>query len=257
MTRTVLHTPAANVPGDRRAWGSLPAAAQSLAIVEAALGDRRLCLVIADSAASATQLEAELRFFAAGSDLQILHLPDWETLPYDVFSPHQDIVSERLHSLYRLPRTRQGILVAPITTLLQRLAPPSHVVGNSFVHRVGESLDVEKLRLQLESAGYRAVDTVYEHGEFAVRGSLIDIFPMGSPEPLRIDLMDDEIDSPRNFEAKSRVCPHMPAEIRLMPARISRYEHPRIKNLQEHTRDNFPVNVRQCTPYQTFKGGIE
>src|SRR5690606_23837439 len=243
MTRTVLHTPAANVPGDRRAWGSLPAAAQSLAIVEAALGDRRLCLVIADSAASATQLEAELRFFAAGSDLQILHLPDWETLPYDVFSPHQDIVSERLHSLYRLPRTRQGILVAPITTLLQRLAPPSHVVGNSFVHRVGESLDVEKLRLQLESAGYRAVDTVYEHGEFAVRGSLIDIFPMGSPEPLRIDLMDDEIDSLRTFDPETQVSLHKQDEIRLLPAREFPFDKPGIKRFLDNWHDHFDVDV--------------
>ncbi|HLS98414.1 MAG: transcription-repair coupling factor [Porticoccaceae bacterium] len=256
MTRTVLHTPAANVPGDRRAWGSLPAAAQSLAIVEAALGDRRLCLVIADSAASATQLEAELRFFAAGSDLQILHLPDWETLPYDVFSPHQDIVSERLHSLYRLPRTRQGILVAPITTLLQRLAPPSHVVGNSFVHRVGESLDVEKLRLQLESAGYRAVDTVYEHGEFAVRGSLIDIFPMGSPEPLRIDLMDDEIDSLRTFDPETQVSLHKQDEIRLLPAREFPFDKPGIKRFLDNWHDHFDVDVRKCTLYQDVKGGI-
>src|SRR5690606_41479420 len=94
--------------------------------------------------------DLELRFFTAGSDLPVLHLPDWETLPYDLFSPHQDIVSERLHSLYRLPQTRRGILVAPITTLLQRLTPPSHVAGNSFAYRVGETLDVDKLRLQLE-----------------------------------------------------------------------------------------------------------
>src|SRR5690606_23410344 len=132
MTQSVLHPPAANAPGDRRTWASLPGAAQSLAIVETARHERRLCLVIAESASAATQLEAELRFFAGGDDLPVMHLPDWETLPYDVFSPHQDIVSERLHCLYQLPRTRQGILVAPITTLLQRLAPPSHVTGNSF-----------------------------------------------------------------------------------------------------------------------------
>ncbi|MFA5495054.1 MAG: transcription-repair coupling factor [Porticoccaceae bacterium] len=256
MITATLHTPAANDPGDRRTWASLPGSAQSLAIAEAALADRRLCLVIAESAAAAAQLEAELRFFTAGSDLPVLHLPDWETLPYDLFSPHQDIVSERLHSLYRLPQTRRGILVAPITTLLQRLAPPSHVAGNSFAYRVGETLDVDKLRLQLENAGYRAVDTVYEHGEFTVRGSLIDIFPMGSPLPFRIDLFDDEIDTLRSFDPETQVSLHKQDEIRLLPAREFPFDKPGIKRFLDNWHDHFDVDVRRCTVYQNVKSGI-
>ena len=256
MPRSVLHTPAANTPGDRRTWGSLPGAAAALAIAEAALADDRLCLVIADSAASASQLARELTFFTAGSDLQVLHLPDWETLPYDVFSPHQDIVSERLHSLYRLPQTRRGILVAPISTLLQRLAPPSHVTGNSFVYQVGQSLDVDKLRLQLEDAGYRAVDTVYEHGEFAVRGSLMDIFPMGSPLPFRIDLFDDEIDTLRTFDPDTQVSLHKQDEIRLLPAREFPFDKAGTKRFLDNWHDHFDVDVRKCPVYQDVKGGI-
>jgi len=256
MTQSILHPPAANAPGDRRTWASLPGAAQSLAIVEAARNDRRLCLVIAESASAATQLEAELRFFAGGDDLPVMHLPDWETLPYDVFSPHQDIVSERLHCLYQLPRTRQGILVAPITTLLQRLAPPSHITGSSFVHKVGEQLDIDKLRLQLESAGYRAVETVYEHGEFAVRGSLIDIFPMGSALPFRIDLLDDEIDTLRTFDPETQVSLHKQDQISLLPAREFPFDKAAIKRFLDNWHDHFDVDVRKCMVYQDVKGGV-
>lgn len=256
MTHTVLHTPAANAPGDRRTWGSLPGAAMALAIAEAAQADQRLCLVIAESAASASLLARELTFFASGSGLQVLHLPDWETLPYDVFSPHQDIVSERLHSLYRLPQTRQGILVAPISTLLQRLSPPSHVTGNSFVYKVGQCLDVDKLRLQLENAGYRAVETVYEHGEFAVRGSLMDIFPMGSPLPFRIDLFDDEIETLRTFDPDTQVTLARQDEIRLLPAREYPFDKTGIKRFLDNWHDHFDVDVRKCPIYQDVKNGI-
>ncbi|WP_286807429.1 hypothetical protein, partial [Marinimicrobium sp. UBA4209] len=103
----------------------------------------------------------------------------WETLPYDTISPHQDIISERLRTLYRLPGTRQGILVVPVTSILQRLMPQSYLLSNSLLLEPGERLDLDALRSRLEKAGYHCVDTVYEHGEFAVRGALIDLFPMG------------------------------------------------------------------------------
>src|SRR5690606_32280429 len=131
-----------------------------------------------------------LRFF--GADLPVAQFPDWETLPYDTFSPHQDIVSERLTTLYRLPEFRHGVLVVPASTLMHRLAPPSYLLGNSLVLQVGQRLDVEAMRERLAVSGYRAVNTVYEHGEFALRGALLDIFPMGSRRPYRIDLLDDE-----------------------------------------------------------------
>ncbi len=137
-------------------------------------------MLTADSQ-SAERLEQELRFFAP--DLPVLQLPDWETLPYDVFSPHQDIISQRVAALYQLPELRRGVLVVPITTALHRLAPAKFLLGSSLVLDVGQKLDVEQMRSRFEAAGYRCVDTVYEHGEFAVRGALIDLFPMGSELP--------------------------------------------------------------------------
>src|SRR5690606_22213391 len=140
-------------------------------------------------------------------------------LPYDVFSPHQDIISQRVAALYALPALKHGVLVAPITTALHRLAPTRFLLGTSLVLDVGQQLDVEGLRLRLEAAGYRCVDTVYEHGEFAVRGALIDLFPMGSPLPYRIDLFDDEIETLRTFDPENQRSIDKVESIRLLPAR--------------------------------------
>jgi len=256
MTQAVLPLPAPNAPGDRRTWGNLHGAAGALAIVEAALaaGDR-MCLVIADSAKAAASLESELEFFARGQDLPVLHFPDWETLPYDVFSPHQDIVSERLYTLSRLPTTKRGILVVPVTTLLHRLPPPTYVHGNSFAYRGGEHLDPGALRRQLDSAGYRAVDTVYEHGEYAVRGGIIDIFPMGSDLPLRIDLFDDEIESLRTFDPDTQLSLSKQDEVRLLPAREFPLDKAGIKTFLDNWHLSFDVDPRHCSVYQDIKSG--
>ncbi|HSB95021.1 MAG TPA: transcription-repair coupling factor, partial [Spongiibacteraceae bacterium] len=181
MPPALLPTLLKPVPGDRQYWGQLHAAAASLAVASAARGLAQPVLWIARDTASARQIEQELQFFAP--ELAVLHLPDWETLPYDSFSPHQDIISERLTTLYRLPELQRGILVVPIATLMHRLPPPSYLQGNSLIIDRGQQLDVEQLRTRLGAAGYRAVTTVYEHGEFAQRGSLLDIFPMGSALP--------------------------------------------------------------------------
>ncbi|MAT49630.1 MAG: transcription-repair coupling factor [Porticoccaceae bacterium] len=256
MTDSVLSLPPDNAPGDRRLWASLPGAAAALAAFEAATRSGRLCLVIAESAGEAAQLESEMRFFAKGQALPVLHFPDWETLPYDVFSPHQDIVSERLDCLYTLPHTGLGLLVVSITTLLQRVAPPAYVAANSFVHRVGESIDIEKLRLTLDNSGYRAVETVYEHGEYAVRGNLVDIFPMGSDVPFRIDLLDDEIDTLRSFDPETQVTLEKQNEIRLLPAREFPLDKPGIKHFLDHWHDHFDVDPRRCPIYQDIKDGF-
>ena len=255
MTTFLLNTPAANAPGDRRAWGCLHQAAASLAIVEAARAASQMCLVITDSAKAANRLERELSFFAAGENLPVLHFPDWETLPYDVFSPHQDIVSERLFSLFQLPTLKQGILVVPITTLMHRLPPPSHIAANSFVYQKGAKLDMAALRLKLEDAGYRAVDTVYEHGEYAVRGSLVDIFPMGSDLPFRIDLFDDEIESLRTFDPETQVTLDHKDEIRLLPAREFPLDKQGIKTFLDNWHSTFDVDPRKCSVYQDIKNG--
>lgn len=170
----VLHSlatpPVSNRSGNRQHWGQLHGSAQSLAIVNAALAYKGLSLVVTADTSSAIRLESELSFFAKNqAQLAVLHLADWETLPYDTISPHQDIISERLSTLYKLPSIKQGVLIVPITTLLQRLMPQSYLIGNSLMVSVGEQIDTNQLRQNLERAGYHCVDTVYEHGEFAVR----------------------------------------------------------------------------------------
>jgi transcription-repair coupling factor (superfamily II helicase) len=256
MPEAVLTTPPANPPGDRRTWSGLAGAAQSLAVTGAATGAPGLCLVIADSAKTAAQLENEIRFFVADDDLPVMHLPDWETLPYDVFSPHQDIVSDRLYSLYRLPLMTRGILVVPVTTLMQRLPPADYIAGNSFVHRVGDRLDLDNLRRQLENSGYRAVDTVYEHGEFAIRGNLVDIYPMGSTLPFRIDLFDDEIDSLRTFDPETQLTLDRREEISFLPAREFPLDKDGIKRFLDSWHDHFDADPRQCPVYRDIKNGI-
>src|SRR5690606_4168016 len=163
---------------------------------------RRFTLLLTSDSQSAERLQEELAFFAP--NLPVLHFPDWETLPYDVFSPHQDIISQRIATLYRLPEIKHGGLVVPRATALHRLAPTRLLPGSGLLLDVGQKLDVEEMRARLEAAGYRCVDTVYEHGEFAVRGALIDLFPMGSDTPFRIDLFDDEIETLRTFDPETQ-----------------------------------------------------
>ncbi|RLA45693.1 MAG: transcription-repair coupling factor [Gammaproteobacteria bacterium] len=257
MPSATLSAIPASAPGDRRQWSGLHGAASALAIVSAAKEFDGLTLVIANSAKSAATLQNELCFFSAGSDdLPILHFPDWETLPYDLFSPHQDIISERLATLYRLPNLRKGILVVPVTTTMHRLAPPQFIAGNSFVYKIGEKLDIGALRQQLQFAGYRCVDTVCEHGEYAVRGALIDVFPMGSTLPIRIDLFDDEIETLRSFDPETQLTAEKVSAIKLLPGR----EFPRgddgIKRFLDNWHLQFDVDPRACQVYQDTRSGI-
>ena len=156
---------------------------------------------------AADKLETALRFFLpAAEHHRILRFPDWEILPYDVFSPHQDLVSQRLKTLHQLhsQQTEGTIVVCAVHTALQLLPPVSRLLGEVFLLHRGERLAMNALKQTLTRAGYRAVDTVYEHGEFAARGALLDVFPMGSASPLRIDLDDDCIDSLRTFDQETQ-----------------------------------------------------
>ncbi|GMG88171.1 transcription-repair coupling factor [Biformimicrobium ophioploci] len=205
---------------DRQFWCQLQGAAAPLAIYNRARSEDRPVLVIAADSTEAARLEQELRFFADENDaIPVLLFPDWEILPYDSFSPHQDIISERLSILYRLPRMGRGIVVVPLTTLMHRLPPVSYVGGNSLMVSQGDSFNPIETRKLLEQAGYICVDTVYEHGEFAVRGALMDIYPMGSKLPYRIDLFDDEVDSLRTFDPETQRTIETVDQINLLPAR--------------------------------------
>ncbi|MDP2226768.1 MAG: hypothetical protein Q8J78_04765, partial [Moraxellaceae bacterium] len=189
--------------GDRRQFGQLAGAGLALTLAEAAIAHPGVLVVVTADTQSANRLEDELAFFLGGRR-PLLHFSDWETLPYDQFSPHQDIVSARLRTLATLPGLTQGVLIVPVGTLAHRIAPRGWLGGRSFSLGVKQKLDSNEFRRRLEAAGYTAVDTVYEHGEFAVRGSLIDLFPMGTEFPLRIELFDDEIDTQRRFDVDSQ-----------------------------------------------------
>ncbi|GLZ85472.1 transcription-repair-coupling factor [Metapseudomonas resinovorans] len=251
---SVLRLPPLPSVAGKQHWGNLPGAALSLAIAEAASAGKRFTLLLTADSQTAERLEQELGFFAP--DLDVLHFPDWETLPYDLFSPHQDIISQRVDTLYRLPGVKRGVLVVPITTALHRLAPTRFLLGSSLVLDVGQKLDVEQMRLRLESAGYRCVDTVYEHGEFAVRGALIDLFPMGSDLPYRIDLFDDEIETLRTFDPETQRSVDKVESIRLLPAREFPLDKKAVTDFRGRFRERFDVDFRRCPIYQDLTSGI-
>ena len=254
MPVSVLHLPKLPAAAGKQHWGNLPGAAQALAIAEAASAARRFTLLLTADSQSAERLQEELSFFAP--ELPVLHFPDWETLPYDQFSPHQDIISQRIATLYRLPEIKHGVLVVPIATALHRLAPTRFLLGSGLVLDVGQKLDVEEMRARLEAAGYRCVDTVYEHGEFAVRGALIDLFPMGSETPYRIDLFDDEIETLRTFDPETQRSVDKVESIRLLPAREFPLEKKAVTDFRGRFRERFDVDFRRCPIYQDLASGI-
>ncbi|WP_313223172.1 transcription-repair coupling factor [Stutzerimonas nitrititolerans] len=251
---SVLRLPPMPAASGKQTWGNLPGAALSLAIAESASSAKRFTLLLTADSQSAERLKEELAFFAP--ELPVLHFPDWETLPYDVFSPHQDIISQRIAALYQLPELTHGVLVVPITTALHRLAPKRFLLGSSLVLDVGQKLDVEQMRLRLEAAGYRCVDTVYEHGEFAVRGALIDLYPMGSTLPYRIDLFDDEIETLRTFDPENQRSIEKVDSVRLLPAREFPVKKESVTGFRARFRERFDVDFRRCPVYQDLSTGI-
>ncbi|RMX01774.1 transcription-repair coupling factor [Allofranklinella schreckenbergeri] len=186
-----------------------------LAVREKAAG-RRLAVVTAD-ARDALRLLREMAFFDPA--LRLCLFPDWETLPYDNFSPHQDLISERLATLWSIVQGQADVLLIPATTALYRLAPPAFLAAYTFQFQTGQQLDEAQLKAQLTMAGYQHVSQVVGPGEYAVRGSLIDLFPNGAAQPYRIDLFDDEIDSIRTFDPDTQRSQALVQEIRLLPGR--------------------------------------
>ena len=195
----------------------MPGATSSAAIAELADQGRPL-IVLTAGLTEAHTLERELPLFLS-VDTPVLTLPDWETLPYDHFSPHQDIVSQRLRTLYELPKLTHGIVLLPITTAMLRTPPQHYIDGNTLDLKVGDTFDPEAFAKTLTLNGYRSVETVFEHGEMAIRGALLDVFPMGSAVPFRIDLLDDEVETLRTFDPESQRTVERVSEIKLMPAR--------------------------------------
>ena len=242
-------------------WTGLKGCGDSLAIATAIKKENRLFLIVTPDNQTALRLEHELSFFLS-NEYPILHFPDWETLPYDVFSPLSEIISERLKTLAVLPETQRGALVVSVATLMQRLAPRDHVLAHSFSIEVGGVFNMELNRVKLESVGYQCVSQVYQHAEFAVRGSIVDLFPMGSKYPYRIELFDDDIESIRTFDPETQRSLEKIDRIELFPAREFPFTDDAIKHFRQSFRNQFPeVSAKNILYLDVSKGiapgGIE
>ncbi|PJC88124.1 transcription-repair coupling factor [Vibrio sp. HA2012] len=245
--------------GDKKQVGNLPGAALPLAIAElAAVHNGHTLLAVADPQ-TALKLLSETEQFCRK---EVSLFPDWETLPYDNFSPHQEIISDRIAKLFQLPTQTSGITIVPVSTLLQRQSPRDFLLQHTLIVKAGDRYSLEKLRLQLENSGYRHVDQVFGPGEYASRGSIIDLFPMGSESPFRIDFFDDEIDTIRTFDPESQRTTDEIQEIRLLPAHEFPTTDSAIEDFRIRWRETFearrePESVYMQVSKGTWPAGIE
>ncbi|HHF6577524.1 TPA: transcription-repair coupling factor [Haemophilus influenzae] len=247
-------------PNDHKILGNVLPAADALAISEIAEQNQNLTVVVTPDTRSAVRLS---RILSELSSQNVCLFPDWETLPYDTFSPHQEIISSRLSALFHLQNAKKGIFLLPISTLMQRLCPPQYLQHNVLLIKKGDRLVIDKRRLQLEAAGYRAVEQVLEHGEYAVRGALLDLFPMGSAVPFRLDFFDDEIDSIRTFDVDTQRTLDEINSINLLPAHEFPTDDKGIEFFRAQFRETFgeirrdPEHIYQQISKGTLISGIE
>lgn len=267
MTASLLALPlpkaksSANVQ-DHQIWGHLQGSSQALAVAQASHQHKGPVILITADTPSALKLEKELGYFLNDHNQHVTLFPDWETLPYDMFSPHQDIVSQRLETLYRLTQREQGIFIVPINTLMQRLAPVDYLGQYLLMLETGQNLDRDNFRRKLEQSGYLHVSQVMSHSEFSIRGSIIDLFPMGSEQPFRLDLFDDEIDSIRYFDPETQRSTDKVDKIKLLPAREFPTDKAAINLFRQQFLDKFDANNSQESVFSqvskgTMPSGVE
>ncbi|MBI3561369.1 MAG: transcription-repair coupling factor [Gammaproteobacteria bacterium] len=254
--QSIFNPPLPQQPGQRQHWGHLYGNSLALALHQASLRHTGLLLVITENTAAAQRLNDALHFYFQGSDFPLLHFPDWEILPYDQFSPHQDIISERIETLYRLPEIQRGLLVVPVQTLLHRLCPRQHVEQNSLLLQTGQTLNRDQFRARLVQHGYQSVSTVMEHGEFAVRGNLIDLYPMGSPYPYRLELFDDEVEAIRSFNPETQRTLEKTTAIRLLPAKEFPFDEAAIRLFRQQFRSQFEGDPQAARIYRDVSAGL-
>jgi len=237
-------------------WGNLTGASASLAVASlAAQAQEGLVLVVAPDIHTARRWELELRFFKS-ADLSCDYFPDWEILPYDHFSPHPDLVSQRLLILHHLLHLNKGIVITALPTLMHKLLPKDYLLTHAMALECGNLLNLQKFRSQLTEAGYHSTQQVIEHGEFAIRGSILDIFPMGSPFPFRIELFDDKIETIRRFDPETQCSVEKINQIRLFPAREYPLTETGINYFRQNWRAQFSGNPKESPTYENISSGL-
>ncbi|HTI16448.1 MAG TPA: transcription-repair coupling factor [Trinickia sp.] len=244
-------------PGQRHAFDGTQGSSDALVIaryVRAARETVPLLAVVCANAVDAHRLSQEIAWFAP--DARVRLLPDWETLPYDTFSPHQDLVSERLATLHDLGEGRCDVLLVPATTALYRMPPASFLAAYTFSFAQGERLDEAKLKAQLTLAGYEHVSQVVRPGEYCVRGSLIDLYPMGSPLPYRIDLFDDQVDSIRAFDPDTQRSLYPVRDVRLLPGREFPFDEAARTAFRSRWREVFEGDPSRSSIYKDIGNGV-
>ncbi|GAB2919226.1 transcription-repair coupling factor [Paraburkholderia jirisanensis] len=243
--------------GQRFAFEGSHGSADALVIARYHLAYRQqvpLLAVMCASAVDAQRLAQEIGYFAPEARVRLL--PDWETLPYDTFSPHQDLVSERLATLHDLGEGRCDILLVPATTALYRMPPASFLAAYTFSFKQGERLNEAKLKSQLTLAGYEHVSQVVRPGEYCVRGSLIDLFPMGSPLPYRLDLFDDQVDSIRAFDPDTQRSLYPVRDVRLLPGREFPFDEAARTAFRSRWREVFEGDPSRASIYKDIGNGV-
>jgi len=237
------------------AWCGLHGSSAALAIQAAAAAQNRFTLVVTRSSHQAHVLTRDIGLLAS-RPFPVWLFPDHETLPYDPFSPHPDIVAERLKTLASLAAAQHGILVSPVSSLLQRLPPADYILQRSFDLAVGQTLSLEEFRLHLHRAGYEPAEQVYQSGQYAVRGSVIDLYPSGSPTPFRLDLLDEEIETIRTFDPDSQRSSGRIERVSLLPAREYPCDESALEAFRRAFRLRFDVDMRNVTLYQDLRAGV-
>ena len=252
-------------PGSSERIAPLAAGTDSLALAQLAnrltekskskaQSSRTPLVIITASAFEAQRLLEEMPWFAP--NLAVHLLPDWETLPYDHFSPHPDLISERLATLYQISQNACDVIIVPAGTALLRLPAQAYLAAHTFMLKKSQKLDLEALRTQCAEAGYHHVNQVMSPGEFSVRGGLVDLFPMGSALPYRLDLFDDEIETIRTFDVDTQRSVYPVADIRLLPAREFPLDEKGIALFRQNFREMFEGDPSRSRIYKDVSKGI-
>jgi len=241
---------------DRKRWGQVNTTSLACALAHSLNKASEFWLIVTPNTANAYRLYEELTFFSAKHKKYISIFPDSEILPYDSFSPHEDIISERIGVLSSLPTQTHGALIVALPTLCHRLAPRSFISGNSLQIKIGDTLDLDSLRLKFSRAGYRMVDNVYEHGEFAIRGAILDVFPMGMAQPVRIEFFDTDIETLRTFDPETQRSNESLQKIDLLPGREFPFQESSIRTFKAQWLEEFGKPPAHCQIYQDIEAGL-